>query len=62
MDENALTITAAWNDVAEEEEYQSTKDLDLVVLDSDGKQVGLGNRAQVENSDTTRQKSRNGLA
>jgi hypothetical protein len=47
VDENTVTITLTWNDYREQEDAGTEKDLDLIVEDWTGRQVGVGDKRQV---------------
>jgi hypothetical protein len=47
VDENTVTITLTWNDYREQEDAGTDKDLDLIVEDWTGRQVGAGAKVQV---------------
>ncbi|HVJ83973.1 MAG TPA: hypothetical protein VNC50_23105, partial [Planctomycetia bacterium] len=47
LDENTVTLTLTWNDYRDEEDAGTTKDLDLYIEDSDGRQLGSAAAVQV---------------
>lgn len=46
-DRNQISLTLAWNDFQESEDYQTNKDLDLLLVDSRETIIARGDRAQV---------------
>lgn len=46
VDENPVTITLAWSDFTNDENYKTTKDLDVLVYDSKGVLVASGDKIQ----------------
>lgn len=54
VDENVVTITLTWTDYRDQEDAGTDKDLDLVVEDPTGRQVGSGNKTQVSARTTSR--------
>ena len=53
VDENTVTITLTWNDYREQEDAGTEKDLDLIVEDWTGRQVGAGEKVQVAGPGTS---------
>ena len=47
VDENVVTVTLTWTDYRDQEDAGTEKDLDLIVEDPTGRQVGAGTRVQV---------------
>ena len=47
VDENVVTITLTWTDYRDLEDVGTDKDLDLLILDPTGRQVGSGTKVQL---------------
>jgi len=47
VDENVVTVTLTWTDYRDQEDAGTDKDLDLLVEDPTGRQIGAGTKTQV---------------